>query len=117
MWIKMNPLSQRDMTWHDRVHYLQDWSNSDEYQQIRAGNYKTSQKSDTLTVEKNEEVENIRKQIEELQKEMQVFSIILLIVLVLITLVGVNQYSDYAFVTFGFTLTWIIRSLAIKYFS
>ena len=54
---------------------------------------------------------------EELQKEMQVFSIILLIVLVLITLVGVNQYSDYAFVTFGFTLTWIIRSSAIKYFS
>ena len=54
---------------------------------------------------------------QELLKEMQVFSIILLIVLVLITLVGVNQYSDYAFVTFGFTLTWIIRSLAIKYFS
>ena len=54
---------------------------------------------------------------QELQKEMQVFSIILLIVLVLITLVGVNQYSDYAFVMFGFTLTWIIRSLAIKYFS
>ena len=54
---------------------------------------------------------------EELQKEMQVFSIILLVVLVLITLVGVNQFSDYAFVTFGFTLTWIVRSLAIKYFS
>ncbi len=54
---------------------------------------------------------------EELQKEMQIFSIILLVVLVLITLVGVNQFSDYAFVTFGFTLTWIVRSLAIKYFS
>jgi len=54
---------------------------------------------------------------EELQKEMQVFSIILLIVLALITLVGVNQYSDYAFVTFGFTVTWIVRSSAIKYFS
>ena len=54
---------------------------------------------------------------EELQKEIQVFSIVLLVVLVLITLVGVNQYSDYAFVTFGFTLTWIVRSLAIKYFS
>ena len=54
---------------------------------------------------------------QELQREMQVFSIILLIVLVLITLVGANQYSDYAFVTFGFTLTWIIRSSAIKYFS
>ena len=53
----------------------------------------------------------------ELQKEMQVFSLILLFVLVLITLVGVNQYSDYAFVTFGFTLTWVVRSLAIKYFS
>ena len=54
---------------------------------------------------------------QELQREMQVFSVILLVVLVLITLVGVNQYSDYAFVTFGFTLTWIARSLAIKYFS
>ena len=53
----------------------------------------------------------------ELKKEMQIFSVILLVVLVLITLVGVNQYSDYAFVTFGFTLTWIVRSLAIKYFS
>ena len=54
---------------------------------------------------------------EELQKEMQVFSIILLIVLLIITLVGVNQFSDYAFVTFGFTLTWIVRSSAVKYFS
>ena len=54
---------------------------------------------------------------EELQKEMQIFSIILLVVLVLITLVGVNQFSDYAFVTFGFTLTWVVRSLAIKYLS
>ena len=54
---------------------------------------------------------------EELQKEIQVFSIILLIVLLIITLVGVNQFSDYAFVTFGFTLTWIVRSSAIKYFS
>jgi len=54
---------------------------------------------------------------EELQKEIQVFSIILLIVLALITAIGVNQYSDYAFVTFGFTLTWIVRSSAIKYFS
>lgn len=54
---------------------------------------------------------------EELQKEMQIFSIILLIFFLLITLVGVNQFSDYAFVTFGFTLTWIVRSLAIKYFS
>ena len=53
----------------------------------------------------------------ELKKEMQIFSVILLVVLVLITLVGVNQFSDYAFVTFGFTLTWIVRSLAIKYFS
>ena len=54
---------------------------------------------------------------EELQKEMQVFSIILLNVLVLITIIGVNQYSDYAFITFAFTITWIVRSSAIKYFS
>ena len=54
---------------------------------------------------------------EGIKKEIQVFSIILLIVLALITVLGVNQYSDYAFVTFGFTLTWIVRSSAIKYFS
>jgi len=53
----------------------------------------------------------------ELQKEIQVFSVILLIVLALITVLGVNEYSDYAFVTLGFTITWIIRSSAIKYFS
>ena len=54
---------------------------------------------------------------EDIKKEIQVFSIILLIVLLLITIFGVNQYSDYAFVTFGFTLTWIVRSSAIKFFS
>jgi hypothetical protein len=54
---------------------------------------------------------------EDLTKEIQIFSIILLIVLALITVFGVNQYSDYAFVTFGFTVTWIVRSSAIKYFS
>tara|TARA_Y100001970_G_scaffold84427_1_gene106561 strand:+ start:2056 stop:2403 length:348 start_codon:yes stop_codon:yes gene_type:complete len=54
---------------------------------------------------------------EELQKEIQIFSIILIIVLGLITIVGVNEYSDYAFVTLGFTITWIVRSSAIKYFS
>ena len=54
---------------------------------------------------------------EDIKKEIQVFSIILLIVLVLITVFGVDQYSDYAFVIFGFTITWIVRSSAIKYFS
>ncbi|MGK7881531.1 MAG: M48 family metallopeptidase [Crocosphaera sp.] len=55
----------------DRVHYLRDWANSNEYQNIRAGNYKTSQKSDTVTVDKNEEAESLRKQIEELQQEIE----------------------------------------------
>jgi len=54
---------------------------------------------------------------EELQKEMQIFSFVLLGLLTAITIVGVNQYGDYAFVTFAFTLTWIVRSSAIKYFS
>ena len=54
---------------------------------------------------------------EELQKEMHIFSFVLLGLLTAITIVGVNQYSDYAFVTFAFTLTWIVRSSAIKYFS
>ena len=54
---------------------------------------------------------------QQVQKEMQVFSIILLLLLSLITLVGVNEYIDYAFVTLGFTISWIVRSSAIKYFS
>ena len=37
---------------------------------------------------------------EEIQKEMQIFSILLLVVLLLITLVGVNEYSDYASVSY-----------------
>ncbi|MDJ0598414.1 MAG: M48 family metallopeptidase [Crocosphaera sp.] len=55
----------------DRVHYLQNWANSNDYQNIREGNYKTSQKSDAVTVDQNEEAENLRKQIEELQQEIE----------------------------------------------
>ncbi|MEL4895246.1 M48 family metallopeptidase [Crocosphaera sp. Alani8] len=55
----------------DRVHYLQNWANSREYQNIREGNYKTSSKSNTVTVEKNEEAEKLRKQIQDLEREIE----------------------------------------------
>jgi hypothetical protein len=60
---------------------------------------------------------------EDLQKEFQWFAGILVIFLVIVTLIGttddtVDQSSStYAIVVFGFTLVWIIRSAAIKYFS
>ncbi|MDJ0658169.1 MAG: M48 family metallopeptidase [Crocosphaera sp.] len=55
----------------DRVHYLQNWATSKEYQNIRQGNYKTAQKSEVVTVDNNEEAESLKKQIEELQQEIE----------------------------------------------
>jgi hypothetical protein len=60
---------------------------------------------------------------EDLQKEFQWFVIVLVIVLTILTLVGTTDsgvdlsYSTYIFLVFGFTLSWVIRSAAIKYFS
>ena len=60
---------------------------------------------------------------EDLQKELQWFAVLLLVVLTILTLMGTNDDSmdlsstTYTFVVFGFTLVWIIRSAAIKYFS
>ena len=60
---------------------------------------------------------------EDLQKEFQWFAVILVIVLGILTLMGTTDDSmdlspsTYAFVIFGFTLIWVIRSTAIKYFS
>jgi hypothetical protein len=57
---------------------------------------------------------------EDLQKEFQWFAVILVIVLAILTLMGAtddSSSSTYIFVVFGFTLVWVIRSAAIKYFS
>ena len=60
---------------------------------------------------------------EDLQKEFQWFVIVLVIVLTILTLIGTTDsgvdqsYSTYIFLVFGFTLSWVIRSAAIKYFS
>ena len=60
---------------------------------------------------------------EDLQKEFQWFVVVLVIVLTILTLIGTTDSgvdlssSTYIFVVFGFTLSWVIRSTAIKYFS
>ena len=60
---------------------------------------------------------------EDLEKEFQWFAGILVIFLVMVTLIGTTDdtvnlsSSTYAIMVFGFTLVWIIRSAAIKYFS
>ena len=60
---------------------------------------------------------------EDLQKEFQWFVIVLVIVLTILTLIGTTDSgvdlssSTYIFVVFGFTLSWVIRSAVIKYFS
>ena len=59
----------------------------------------------------------------DLQKEFQWFAGILVIFLAIVTLIGTTDgggtlsYSVYAMTVFGFTLVWVIRSAAIKYFS
>jgi len=60
---------------------------------------------------------------EDLQKEFQRFAGILVIFLAIVTLIGTTDgtvdltSSTYAIVVFGFTLIWVVRSAAIKYFS
>lgn len=58
----------------ERLHYLQEWSNSSEYQQIKSGNYQKSSSRvnvDAETPKKNEEVEDLQRQIEELQQQIE----------------------------------------------
>ncbi len=60
---------------------------------------------------------------EDLQKEFQWFAGILVIFLAIVTLIGTTDEtvnltsSTYTVVIFGFTLVWLVRSAAIKYFS
>lgn len=56
----------------DRVHYLRTWAGSEEYQQIKQGNYQQTPSEGAVNVKvetPEDEAETLRKQIEELQKE------------------------------------------------
>ncbi|MEA5593972.1 M48 family metallopeptidase [Rivularia sp. UHCC 0363] len=56
----------------ERIHFLREWAVSQEYRQIKQGNYpQESDRSavDVTQVNQNEELEQLRRQIEELQQE------------------------------------------------
>jgi Zn-dependent protease with chaperone function len=56
----------------ERLHYLREWEVSEEYQQIRRGNYQHSPASGAVNVApqtSENDPENLRRQIEELQRE------------------------------------------------
>ncbi|MBU7585048.1 MAG: M48 family metallopeptidase [Nostoc sp. TH1S01] len=56
----------------ERIHYLREWAVSEEYQQIRRGNYQRSPSEGAVNVAAEtsaSEAENLRRQIEELQQE------------------------------------------------
>lgn len=56
----------------ERLHYLRQWAVSEEYQQIRRGNYQRSPASGAVNVaaeSSTNETETLRRQIEELQRE------------------------------------------------
>jgi hypothetical protein len=55
----------------ERLHYLRSWAVSDEYQQIRKGNYQRSADGsvDVTPETPDHEAEKLRKEIEKLQAE------------------------------------------------
>ncbi|ERT05711.1 peptidase M48 family protein [Lyngbya aestuarii BL J] len=56
----------------ERIQYLREWATSEEYRQIRLGNYKQRVSEGAVEVEveeSNDEVEALQRQIEELQRE------------------------------------------------
>ncbi|MDF5716881.1 MAG: M48 family metallopeptidase [Rhizonema sp. NSF051] len=56
----------------ERLHYLQEWASSEDYQQIKKGNYQRSPASGAVNVTaetSQNEAETLRRQIEELQQE------------------------------------------------
>ena len=53
----------------------------------------------------------------DMTKELQVFAIILIIFLGVLTFAGVKDYTTFVIATGAFTVTWLTRSTAIKYFS
>ena len=60
---------------------------------------------------------------QDLEKEFQWYSGMLILFLAIMTLIGKTDdgleltYSIYGMFVFGFTLIWVVRSVAIKYFS
>lgn len=56
----------------ERVHYLQEWFNSESYRQIRRGNYAKTGVKSSINVDANDsESERLRRQIAELQAEIE----------------------------------------------
>lgn len=54
----------------DRIHYLQEWAKSEEYRQIKLGNYKYSNSTGAVDIESPKtEADRLRKEIEELQNK------------------------------------------------
>lgn len=56
----------------ERISYLREWANSPEYRQIRQGNYRRTTAEGSINVPSQppgEEVEQLQRQVEELQKE------------------------------------------------
>jgi hypothetical protein len=60
---------------------------------------------------------------QDLEKEFQWYAAMLILFLAIMTLIGRNDddvpltYDIYGMFVFGFTLIWVVRSVAIKYFS
>jgi Zn-dependent protease with chaperone function len=58
----------------ERLRYLRDWASSEEYRQIKLGNYKRAVAEGAVDVKSqtpNSETEALRRQIEELQREIE----------------------------------------------
>lgn len=56
----------------ERLHYLQDWANSEDYRQIRQGNYQRAGAEGSVEVKSQDtesDIEALKRQIEELQAE------------------------------------------------
>nr|WP_310485569.1 M48 family metalloprotease [Chamaesiphon sp. VAR_48_metabat_403] len=54
----------------ERIHYIQEWANSTDYQDIRKGNYaRVSVETSTTTAPATSEAERLKREIEELQRE------------------------------------------------
>jgi Zn-dependent protease with chaperone function len=55
----------------ERIHYLQEWANSDEYRDIRQGNYQRIDVDTTANESTESEAERLRREIAELQAEIE----------------------------------------------
>lgn len=55
----------------ERIHYLQEWANSDEYRDIRQGNYQRINVDTTANESTESEAERLRREIAELQAEIE----------------------------------------------